>query len=177
MKTLKNIALVVLLLVVLLVLVSFMLPSQVHVERALTINAPPEKVFEQINTLKNWEKWSPWHKLDPNMKLEYEGAPAGVGAKYTWESQQRNVGSGSLAITQSTTNYLIQTAMDFGGQGQAKGTFKLEKEQAATKVTWSMDSDLGKSPIAKFFGLLMDKMVGPDFEKGLNNLKSVSEAK
>jgi uncharacterized protein YndB with AHSA1/START domain len=177
MKLLKKVAAAILGLVLVLLLVSLFLPSKAHVERVLTINAPPEKVFEQINTLKNWEKWSPWHKLDPNMKLHYDTIPAGVGAKYIWESTQRNVGSGSLTITQSVTNEMIQTAMDFREQGQATGTFKLEKEQAATKVTWSMDSDLGQNPIAKFFGLLMDKMVGSDFEKGLNNLKALSEAK
>ena len=177
MKILKRILVAILGVVALLLLVSFFLPSQVHVERSLVIQAPAEKVFDQINTLKNWEKWSPWHKLDPQMKLQYDGAASGVGAKYTWESTQRNVGSGSLAITRTVPGELIQTAMDFREQGQATGLFKLERAPEGTKVTWSMDTDLGRNPIAKYFGLVMDKMVGPDFERGLNNLKSVAETK
>ncbi len=177
MKVLKRFLFLLLGLVCVLLVISLFLPSKVHVERTLAMNAPPEKVFDQINTLKNWEKWSPWHKLDPNMKLEYAGPPSGMGAKYSWESKQRNVGNGSLTITESVPHTSIQSAMEFQGQGQATGTFKLEKIPEATQVTWSMEMDVGKNPIGRFFGLMMDKMVGPDFERGLNNLKSLCEAK
>jgi uncharacterized protein YndB with AHSA1/START domain len=176
MKLLKKAALVLLGLVVVLLVISFFLPSQVHVERALVINAPPEKVFEQINVLKNWEKWSPWHKLDPNMKLQYEGPASGAGAKYAWQSTQRNVGNGTLTITESVPHDTIRTAMHFdNGDGTAQ--FELQKANETTQVTWSMETDMGKNPIAKYFGLLMDKMIGSDFEKGLNNLKTVCESK
>jgi uncharacterized protein YndB with AHSA1/START domain len=175
MKLLKRLIFCLIGLVCLLLVISFFLPSKVHVERTLAINVPPEKLFEQVNTLKNWEKWSPWHKLDPNMKLEYAGPPLGLGAKYSWESKQRNVGSGTLTITESVPHKSIQTAMDFQGQGLATGNFRFEKNQEATQVTWSMETDMGKNPIGKFFGLMMEKMVGADFEKGLNNLKSLCE--
>ena len=177
MKVLKRLGLFLIGLVCALVVISLFLPSKVHVERTLTINAPPEKVFEQVNTVQNWERWSPWHKLDPNMKLAYAGPPSGVGAKYSWESKQRNVGNGSLTIIESVPHTSVQTAMDFQGQGQATATFRLEKIQGGTQVTWSMESDMGKNPIGKFFGLMMDRMVGSDFEKGLYNLKSLCEGK
>ncbi|MSU22089.1 MAG: hypothetical protein EXS30_11925 [Pedosphaera sp.] len=163
-------------LAVVLVVISLFLPSSVHVERMLAIPAPPEKVFDQINTLKNWEKWSPWHQLDPNMKLQYDGAPSGIGTKYSWQSKQRNVGNGTLTITKSVPHSTIETAMHFD-DGDGIGRFKLEKIRDTTQVTWSMDSDMGKNPIAKYVGLFMDKMVGPDFEKGLNNLKMVCDGK
>jgi hypothetical protein len=31
------------------------------------------------------------------------------------------------------------------------------------KVTWTNDGDLGASPIGRWFGLFMDRMMGPDF--------------
>jgi len=40
----------------------------------------------------------------------------------------------------------------------------------------SMEGDLGRSPLNRWFGLFMDKLVGPDFEAGLANLKRLSEA-
>jgi hypothetical protein len=176
MKLLKKAALILLGLVVVLVVISFFLSSQVHVERALVINAPPEKVFDQINVVKNWESWSPWHKLDPNMKLQYEGPALGAGAKYSWQSNQRNVGNGTLTITESVPHSTVQTAMHFD-DGDGTAQFKLQKVNDTTQVTWSMETDMGKNPIAKYFGLLMDKMVGSDFEKGLSNLKTVCESK
>ena len=42
-----------------------------------------------------------------------------------------------------------------------------------TEVTWSMEADLGFNPISRYFGLFFDSMIGPDFEKGLNNLNNI----
>lgn len=161
---------------VLLVLAGFLVSPKVHVERTLTMKASPGKIFEQINTLKNWEKWSPWHKLDPEMKLQYSGPESGVGAKYAWQSQKHGVGNGSLTISKSVSEQEVETVMVFD-KGGGVGDFKLEKAGEGTKVVWSMDADMGKNPLARYMGLAMDKMVGPDFQKGLENLRQLSEAK
>ena len=60
MKTLKKIILAVLLIPILLVVVSLFLPAQYRVERTATINARPDAVFAQINTLKQWPEWTAW---------------------------------------------------------------------------------------------------------------------
>ncbi|MGB8337762.1 MAG: SRPBCC family protein, partial [Burkholderiales bacterium] len=52
-------------------------PDSFRVERATIINAPPEKVFPIINDFHAWEGWSPWEKLDPNVKRSYDGAGSG----------------------------------------------------------------------------------------------------
>lgn len=171
MKILKRIGLGLLAVIVLLLLISFFLPSKVHVERSLTMKAPPEVVFQQVNTLKNMEKWSPWHKLDPNMQLTYSGPAEGVGAKYAWKSDKRDVGSGSYTITESKPDSVIRTEMNFGDMGISHGSYHFAKTaDGGTNVTWGMESDMGHNPIAKYFGLFMDKMVGPDFDKGLQSM-------
>lgn len=167
----KKVLIALLVIVVLFVVVGFILPAKVHLERATTVTAPVDKVFTQVNVLKNWESWSPWHKLDPKMKLEYMGPTAGKGAMYKWTSDHKNVGNGKLTITEVKENEKIVTAMEFGGQGTAYATFTFAKVDGGTKVVWGMDSDAGKNIIARYFGLFMDKMVGPDFEKGLANLQ------
>ncbi len=50
-------------------------------------------------------------------------------------------------------------------------TFDLAPDPAGTKVTWSMTGE--HDFIGKLFAVFMDmdKMVGPDFEKGLTSLK------
>ena len=176
MKLIKRLLLVVLVLVGLLLVISLFLPAKVHVERELAIRSSPERIFEQINTLTNWEKWSPWHKRDPNMTLQYSGPAAGPGAKYSWQSKQRNVGNGTLTITESVPPQRVTTAMHFD-DGDATGLFQLLSEEGHTTVVWGMDSNMGRNPIGRFFGLMMDKMVGPDFEQGLANLKALCEGK
>jgi hypothetical protein len=55
--------------------------------------------------------------------------------------------------------------------------FDLQPKGDATDVTWAMHGPMPfiSKVMCVFFDL--DKMVGPDFEKGLAQLKAVSEAK
>lgn len=175
MKTLKKIGLGFLGLVILLIAAGFLLPRHSHVERSLVMKANAATAFNQVNTLKNWEKWSPWHNIDPAMKLEYEGPESGAGAKYIWTSTNSNVGNGALTILASQPNQKIVSEMDFMENGKATGTYLFEENPEGTKLTWAMDSDLGMNPVARYFGLFMENFVGKDFEKGLNNIKVIVE--
>jgi len=131
--------------------------------------------FDQVNTLKNWEGWSPWHHIDPNMVLTYSGPASGVGARYDWQSNDKNVGNGSLTVTGSMPDSIVNTEMDFKEHGKGTADFTFTKTPDGTKVTWGMNSDMGMNPIAHYFGMMMDKMVGSEFEKGLNNMKEIVE--
>lgn len=173
MKALKIIGLILFILIVLPLVVSLFLPNKVHVERSRTINAEQTFLFEQVNTLKNWEKWSPWHRIDPTMKLTYNQIPSGEGASYSWTSSNDRVGNGKLTILESYPNDSIKVMMDFMENGKGAGGYFFTKEKNGVKVTWTMDSDLDNS-LRRLFGLFIDKLVGPDFEKGLKNLDSIA---
>jgi effector-binding domain-containing protein len=113
--------------------------------------------------------------MDTMMKMEYNEIPAGAGAGYKWASANSKVGSGDMTITSSTQDS-ISTAMNFMENGIARGKFVFAKKDSTTKVTWIMESNLGMNPIGRIYGLFMDTLLGPDFEKGLANLKKVAEA-
>jgi len=57
----------------------------------------------------------------------------------------------------------------------SRGQLLLVPDGAGTRVTWTNEGDMGGSPINRYLGLLMDRMVGPDFEGGLTNLKGLAE--
>jgi effector-binding domain-containing protein len=176
MKTLKRIFFILIAVVALALIIAYLLPRHAHVERTLLIKAPADQIFVQINTLKNWPNWSPWHKKDPNMGVEYLNSDKGVGARYEWKSVNKDIGNGSLTITKSIPYDSISTEMDFMDNGKASGDFIFTKSDSGTLVKWTMDSDLGWNPIYRYFGLMMDRMVGPDFESGLLSLKEVVAA-
>jgi carbon monoxide dehydrogenase subunit G len=174
---LKKILIALAVIVIVFVVVVALQPSEFRVARTATISAPPPAVFAQVNDFHKWEAWSPWAKLDPAMKQTYAGAPAGTGAIYTWAGNDQ-VGEGRMTLTESRPSDLIRIKLEFlkpfASTAATEFTFKPEGNQ--TMVTWSM---AGKNNfMAKAFGLFMnmDKTVGGDFEKGLANLKSVSEA-
>ena len=46
---------------------------------------------------------------------------------------------------------------------------------SGVQVTWDMKGDAGFNLLDRFFGLLMDAVVGPMFDEGLARLKLVAE--
>jgi Polyketide cyclase / dehydrase and lipid transport len=152
-------------------------PSEFRVTRSLTVNAPPAAVFPHVDTLKNWEAWNPWGKIDPKMKLTYDGPPAGAGASYAWVGN-REVGEGKATITGSKAGEFVRFKMEFFKPmaGVSDTLFTFKPQGGHTEVTWAMT---GKNNfIAKAFCLFMnmDRMIGGQFEKGLADLKRAVES-
>jgi len=175
MKILKRILVILAVLVGLIIVVGFLSPREQHVERSTSIKASPEVVFEQINDLRNWEKWSPWIKLDPTTELKYSEPSSGAGAYYTWSSNNDQVGKGKLAITAVEVNSIVRTKLDFEGMNPSTGYFKFEPGEGGTKLTWAFDADMGSNPFYRVMGLMMDKMMEKPFNEGLAGIKEISE--
>ena len=165
---------IIVLVAVVIVLLLLFGPKDVRVTRSTTIDASPEAVFAHLEDLRKWNAWSPWVAKDPEMKQTWEGPESGVGQKASWESETQ--GTGTQTITKSEPPNRLETELDFGEMGTATSDWTLEKEGDGTKVTWGLGMKIGMNPVEKFFGLMMDGLVGPDYEAGLANLKKVIEA-
>lgn len=150
-------------------------PHEFRIERRTLIAAPADRIFPLINDLHAWRGWSPWEKLDPDMKRDYGGAPAGVGATYGWESAK--AGAGRMEIVEANPPSRLVVKLDFIKPMQAHNIveFLLWPEGAATSVTWAMYGR--QSFFAKLMGIFfsMDNLVGKDFAAGLANLKEAAE--
>ncbi len=175
MRILKRLLLALIILIVLLAVIGFLLPSKYHVERNVTMSAKPETIFPYLNNLKSWPDWTAWTtKKYPDMKTNFTGPEAGVGATYNWEGQ--SIGIGSIKLTNSDPNTGINYDLDFdNGKYLSKGSIKMQPSGSGVNVIWANEGDLGNNPINRYFGLLMDRFMGPDFEEGLNNLKQKVE--
>jgi effector-binding domain-containing protein len=173
-KTFLRILLALIIILIIAAIIGIVLPSKIHVERSLTINAPRKALFEQVNNLRNWEGWSPWQRIDPAMDLKYAGPVSGKGASYSWNSTNRKAGKGKLTILDSRPYDSIAIEMDFMKEGKATGYYLFEGNDSGTLVTCGFDRDMGKNPFTKYIGLMMDNFVGRDLEKGLRNLDSIA---
>jgi len=152
-------------------------PDSFRVERSITIQAPPEKIFPMIDDLHAWTTWSPYEKKDPAMKRSFGSTTQGRGATYAWDGNQE-IGQGSMEITESTPSSRIAMKLDFVEPFEAHNQveFTLVPNGDSTTVTWVL---FGPSPfLSKLMGLFfdMDRMVGSDFEVGLASLKSAAES-
>jgi uncharacterized protein YndB with AHSA1/START domain len=175
MAILKKILIGLVALIVLFVVVGFLLPRQFKVEREITITAPQIPVYQMVSAPTNWPKWAVWNKRDPNMKLTFSGTGAGAGAKWSWESKTE--GNGAMEFTEADSPRRIVYRLSFPDMGmESKGELKLTAvNDSVTKVTWNNEGDFGANPVMRYFGLFMDKLVGPDFEAGLSSLKTLVE--
>lgn len=172
----KQLALVVLVIVIVLSIVASRKPDSFRVERSTTIHATPEKVFGLINDFHNFGLWSPWEKLDPNLSRSITGAPTGKGAVYEWSGNMK-AGVGRMEILESTPSSRIVMKLNFikPFESQSTAEYTLQPAGDSTKVTWAMH---GPSPfVSKVMQVFvtMDGMLGPDFEKGLTQMKAVAE--
>jgi len=146
------------------------------VERSITINAPASRVHDLVDDFHRWTEWSPWEDLDPDLQRTYSGPDQGVGAHYAWTGN-RKAGAGSMEITRSTPEQIV-IALQFLKPFKSSTTSMFELAQTAdqTVVTWRMKGGM-TGPMAVFGRFMnMDKLIGPDFEKGLARLKAAAES-
>jgi hypothetical protein len=172
----KTIAIVIVVVIAAILIFAATKPETFTVQRAASIKAPPEKIFAVLNDFHNWGVWSPWEKMDPEMKRTFSGAPNGKGAVYEWQGNSK-VGQGRMEITDATAPSQVTIKLDFikPFEGHNVAEFVLQPSGDATNVTWTMR---GPSPyIAKVMSVFcnMDSMIGKDFEAGLANLKAATE--
>lgn len=153
-------------------------PAAYRVSRSTQIAAPPATVHALINDFHHWDGWSPWAKLDPNMKTTYSGNPAGVGAVYHWSSTSDEVGEGRMTITESTPEKHVALNLEFikPFQSNAVTNFHIQPAGTGSSVDWVMtgESDFMSKAVMLAMGG-MDKAIGADFEKGLAQMKALAE--
>lgn len=174
-RFLKKVGLWVGIIILALILFSFLLPREVSVSRSITINAPMYRVFDQVNDLRNWEKWSPWKRMDPMMEMTFSNPPVGQGAFYKWVSQDKHLGSGTMTLAKVTNDEEIVVALHSDDWGDSNAIFDFGHKGKEVEVTWSMNNDLGVMPWNKYAGMMMKSELRKQFDQGLKGIKFYAE--
>ena len=150
-------------------------PADFRVERSATLAASPAALFAQVNDHHKFVVWNPFLKLDPNVKNTFSGPGSGVGAVCSWDGNS-DIGAGSATIIESKPGELVRQRMDWKRpiEGVATVDFTFKPEGEKTVVTWAMYGKNGFMGKAVSLFMDCDKMVGPQFEKGLADLGKVA---
>jgi hypothetical protein len=152
-------------------------PSDFRVERSATMRAPAPAAFAQVNDFQNWQAWSPWEKVDPALKRQYDGPKAGTGAVYAWQGN-KDVGEGRMTIMESRPGELVRIKLEFFKPFAATNTAEFSFKPAGaetTAVTWSMAGQNNFLSKAICLFVDMDRMVGGMFDQGLTQMKAIVE--
>ncbi|MGB7417212.1 MAG: SRPBCC family protein, partial [Thermosynechococcaceae cyanobacterium] len=157
----------------------YTIPSTVHIERGLHIDAKPAAIFPLVGDLAQWSKWSPWAEMDPDMEMTLQGS--GKGQVLQWHSNNPSVGAGTQEIVSIAPPNYVKSHLDFGDRGVADATILLTAEDDGTLVSWVFDADMREGvptlmqPLSTYFSFFMDSLIGKDYETGLSNLKALAE--
>jgi effector-binding domain-containing protein len=175
MKLLKRILIAILAIVVLIVVIGFMLPKTRHLERSVVIDAPPCVVFAKVVGFRSFNDWSPFVAVMPEAEYEFSGPDFGIGATMTWTVAEPKPEAGSQTIVASTPYERVDVELDLGAQGLAQSTYLVQPEGDGTRLTWAFDTDYGLDILGRYFGLILERQLGPLYAQGLANLKRIAE--
>ena len=176
MKIVKILLGTIVVLVVAFLLGGMLLPSGQYVERSAIVTADQAEVFSLVSDYRQFNKWSPWAEYDPEAEYEFSGPANGVGSKMSWRSEHPNVGNGAQEIVEIQPNTMVKSKLTFEGfDTPSYATFTLQPtDSGSTRVTWSFDANMD-TMLGRYMGLMMDKWVGADYERGLARLKELAE--
>lgn len=148
-----------------------------EMSRSTTINAPADRVHSLLNDFREWQQWSPWEGLDPDLKRTFTGPATGVGSHYAWAGNKK-AGEGTMEITESTPSS-VAIDLEFLKPFKASNVTAFDLTEAGsgtTRVNWTMTGTRGL--IMGLMGkLFFDKAIGKDFDKGLAQLKAAAESR
>jgi effector-binding domain-containing protein len=168
--------------IIIFIIIGFLLPRHVHIERSIEIERPASTVFVLLNSYETFTSWSPWAERDPLTQYVFSGPDSGVGARMSWSGDPRLVGTGWQEITKSQPYSRVEMHLDFEQQGAADSYFQIDEMLSGVHLTWGFDTDLVEGQglfgglLARYFGLFFDKWIGTDYEQGLARLKVFAES-
>ena len=177
MKVLKIVGIILLIIIAVPCIIALFISGDVKYEKSITIMAPKEKVWQNVNSLAAMDKWSPWNERDPNMEKKMTGTDGTVGAKSEWNSDQEDVGRGSQTIIEIKAPDMIKTDLKFYDpyESEAQAYVKLEGDSTQTIATWGFTSEIPYPfTISKLF-VDIGEQLDPDYQKGLEMLKEICE--
>ncbi len=148
--------------------------AEFSLSRSIRVQADAARVHGLVDDFREWQKWSPWEGLDPDLNRDYSGPDRGVGSTYHW-SGNKKAGEGEMRVTESTpTSVVVDLQFLKPFKASNVTAFALTPVGDATDVTWTMTGT--RSAIMGLMGkLFFDKAIGADFEKGLASLKREAE--
>jgi hypothetical protein len=151
-----------------------LLSGRFHIERSAQMTAAPSRAYGLVADPHHWKDWTVWNRRDPAMAISFFGAASGAGSGWAWKSASE--GDGKMTLTTVAPDQRVAYELYFPDMDSTStGELRFEPQAGGTRVTWTMDGDMGRNPLMHWMALAMDRMVGPDFDAGLANLKVLAE--
>lgn len=148
---------------IIITIISFFIPSQIRISKAIEINSTEGRVMTQLSNPRNWKNWYP-----------------GADSSKFYYLNDTLIG---LVLDSSRRRSIVITAVE---RDEVKAMYLLRDRQipmgwqlatAANSVTveWYIDFHLRWYPWEKFTSFLFQRVYSPQLQQGLDNLKTCVE--
>lgn len=176
MKAIKVSAIVIGLMLVVLTIIGLLLPSSTQVERSVAISGDNESVFEYLNSLEKFHRWSPWAQHFSDQEIEFSGPDSGVGSTMAWSNGNSDTDGGEVTIVASDSDRRVESESNLGSRGRGESYFDLQPgAEDEVQVTWGYAAEHGTNLFARYMGWLTREEIGAEHERGLTELKRLIE--
>jgi hypothetical protein len=137
------------------------------VESSKVINSPKATVFNYVNDLNNWPKFSSWILSDKSIKPSFSSSTIGIGSTFSWTG---NKNTGTIETLSTKENDSIIQKMDFNGTS-SDVYISFQDTVGGTKVIWKSKGKMGFiSKVNSFFNLGTNNILSKTYKASLVNL-------
>ncbi|MEO1228507.1 MAG: SRPBCC family protein [Myxococcota bacterium] len=156
---------------VVLIGLTLLLPRRRTVSRERFVPASAETIFELVASNRGYQAFNPYKDKDPELKIEMFGPESGVGSGFSFHGKD---GKGTQTVASVVENESVTLQLDLGPMGRPVTTFTFEPKSGGTQVRWATTAQFGLNPLARVFGLFLDRFLGPDYDRGLQLLAAAT---
>ena len=160
----------------LLIVIGLFISSKYKFSKSITINSDKKTIFNTLDDLSTWKKWSAWSpENDPKIEITYGDKESGNGAMMYWKGKK--MGKGEIQIKNAEPYKEIVLSAIFN-----KGVFKMdfnivleEIKENEILVKWIVSGKTRRGAFAKILGRMLPKWMGNDIVTSLKVLKHLCE--
>jgi hypothetical protein len=159
--------------VVLFLIIALFVKKDYSIKREITINRADTTVYEYLKHFKNHKTFNAWYLKDPNMKETTKGNDGQIGFVLSYEGN-KDLGAGEQALIGLDPNKKIDIELRFIKPFKSVSQTPYELQAVSsnqTKVVWTMNGKMNYPMNIALLFINMDKFLGKDIQKSLENLK------
>jgi effector-binding domain-containing protein len=166
-----------LIVVVIFVVIGLFLPSKRFYTYSIETNRPMSTVYDLFNGFSRFKDWNQTLRYDKKAKTQISGAPMGPGAKFSYQSKDKTIGSGSWEIVESVPGEKIKYKLVDDNRGQDKSmTLRFARtgqRNQNIKITQEFRVNYGWDILGRYAGLYVNRNVGDNVKRGLDKFSAL----
>ncbi|MBC7656724.1 MAG: SRPBCC family protein, partial [Frankiaceae bacterium] len=166
-----------LIVVVVFVVIGLFLPSKRMYTYHIETNRPMSTVSDLFNGFSRFKDWNPLLRYDPRAKHDVSGPAEGVGAKFSYQSRDKMIGTGSWEIVESVPGEKIKYKLVGPASGKDKTmTIRLTRTGQGNKnvkITQEYRVNYGWDILGRYSGLYVNRNIGDDVKRGLDKFSAL----